>query len=81
MRLEAAEKQGWGMESSGVGLSILVQLKHGFCRGDNLGYVVRKTYTRTSCRKDRQTQQSRFLFLGGRGGNQRKIREFEAGVG
>lgn len=40
-------------ESSGVGLSGLVQIKHGVCKGEDLDYLAGETYTGTSCRDER----------------------------
>lgn len=43
--------KGGKWESSGMGLNIIAQIKHGVCRGEDLGYLVRETYTGTSCRR------------------------------
>lgn len=68
--------QGREWESPGLGLNILMQSKHGFCRGMGLGYLVRPGDTRTCCRSDRCTQGSRDLSTG-----ERSNREIEAGLG
>lgn len=48
--------QGGEWESAGMGLSILMQSKHGVCREECLGYLVRPGDTRTCCRSHRWTQ-------------------------
>lgn len=63
-------------ESAGMGLSILMQSKHGICRGEHLGCLVRPGDTRTCCRSDRCTQQSRDFSRG-----ETSKREVEAGLG
>lgn len=56
-----------------MGLSILVQIKRGVCRGEYLGCLVRETYTSTGYRSDRRTQQSRDFSVGEK--ERRVIRE------
>ena len=73
--------KGGEWESSGVGLSVLVWIRDGVYRAEDLGCLVRETYTRTRCGTDRRTQQSRDFSGGEKERREGSDREIETGAG